>query len=275
VIGLDQEVETMEAGTKKAVIRRTALGAVAALALVLVAGPAVSADGVDPEANAILREMSDYLTGLAAFRAEVDIDNEILDLAGQKLQLSSSASVVLERPSRIRMSRQGGIAHVEIVFDGKFLTMHSKTHNAYVQREGPETIDDALRTMQSETGIDVAAGDFFYADPYSGLLTDAASGAYLGWAYVNGVQCHHLAFRAEHVDWQLWVQTGDTPLPMKYVITSKWVTGAPQYTARFHNWNTKPEIEASLFEFTAPKGSKKLDSIPVNEAGQIVIGETQ
>jgi hypothetical protein len=62
---------------------------------------------------------------------------------------------------------------------------------------------------------------------------------------------------------------------MKYVITSKWVTGAPQYTARFRNWNTKPGIDASLFEFTAPKGAKKLESIPVNEAGQIVIEETQ
>ena len=53
------------------------------------------------------------------------------------------------------------------------------------------------------------------------------------------------------------------------------MTGAPQFTARFHNWNTKPRIDASQFEFTAPKGAKKLDSIPVNEAGQIVIEEGQ
>jgi hypothetical protein len=265
----------MEVGTKTAVIRRTALAALAALALVLVAGPAVSADGVDPEADAILREMSDYLAGLAAFSMDADIDNEVVDLAGQKLQLSSSASVVLERPSRIRMSRRGGIADVEIIFDGKALTLHSKTRNVYVQRESPGSIDDALQTVSSEIGIDVSAGDFFYANPYSGLMTGAVSGAYLGWGYVNGIQCHHLAFRADHVDWQIWVQTGDTPLPMKYVITSKWVTGAPQYTARFHNWNTKPDIDASQFEFTVPKGAKRLDSIPVNEAGQIVIEEAR
>jgi hypothetical protein len=173
------------------------------------------------------------------------------------------------------MSRQGGIANVEVVFDGKSLTLHSKTRNVYLQRESPGTIDDALRTLSSEIGIDVSAGDFFYADPYSGLLTGVVSGAYLGWGYVNGVQCHHLAFRADRVDWQLWVQTGDTPLPMKYVITSKWLTGAPQYTARFHNWNTKPKIDASQFEFKAPKGAQKLDSIAVNEAGQLVIEETQ
>ena len=108
-----------------------------------------------------------------------------------------------------------------------------------------------------------------------GLLTGVVSGTYLGWGYVNGVQCHHLAFRADHVDWQIWIQTGDTPLPVKYVITSKWLTGAPQYTVRFHSWNTKPKIDANQFEFTVPKGAQKLDSIPVNEAGQIVIEEGQ
>ena len=115
----------------------------------------------------------------------------------------------------------------------------------------------------------MAAGDLFYADPYPGLTTDVVSGAYLGWSYVNGVQCHHLAFRAARVDWQIWVQTGDVPLPLKYVITSKWVTGSPQYTARFRDWNTKPKVAASQFEFTPPKGAKRLNSIPVDEAGQL------
>jgi len=265
----------IETGTNTAAIRRTVLAALAALGLVLAAAPAMSADGVDPEADAILREMSDYLVGLAAFSMDADVDNEVLDLAGQKLQLSSSASVVLERPSRIRMSRKGGIADVEVTFDGRFLTLYGKTQNVYVQRESIGTIDDALRALSTEFGIDVSAGDFFYADPYAGLVTGVVSGAYLGWGYVNGVQCHHLAFRTDKLDWQIWVQTGDTPLPMKYVITSKWLTGAPQYTARFRNWNTKPKTDASQFEFTAPKGAKKLDSIPVNEAGQIMIEETQ
>jgi hypothetical protein len=265
----------MEAGTEIAAVRRTARAAVAALGLVLVAAPAMSAEGVDPEADAILREMSVYLGGLSAFSADADVANEILDLAGQKLQLSSSARVVLKRPGRFHMSRQGGIADVEVFFDGSSVTLHGKTHNVYVQIESPGTIEDALQTLRGEIGIDVAAGDLFYADPYPGLVTDVVSGVYLGWGYVNGVRCHHLAFRADQVDWQIWIQTGDTPLPMKYVITSKWMTGAPQYSVRFRNWNTKPKISASQFEFKAPKGAERLDSIPVDEAGQLKIGGAQ
>ena len=265
----------IESGVRRTATRRRSRAAVAALGLVLAAAPAMSAEGVDPEADAILREMSDYLGGLAAFSVDADVDNEIIDLAGQKLQLSSSASVALQRPNRIQMSRQGGIADVEVLFDGKSLTLQSKTRNAYLQLDSSGTIDEALRAVSNEIGIDMAAGDFFFADPYSGLVTDVVSGAYLGWGYVEGVRCHHLAFRAAHVDWQLWVQTGDTPLPMKYVITSKWVTGAPQYAARFRNWNTKPQLEARQFEFSALPGAKKLDSLPVNEAGQLMPAEAQ
>ena len=58
---------------------------------------------------------------------------------------------------------------------------------------------------------------------------------------------------------------------MKYIITSKWITGAPQYSIRFREWDTAPSFEAGQFNFTAPEGARKLDSIPVNEVGEFMI----
>ena len=95
------------------------------------------------------------------------------------------------------------------------------------------------------------------------------SSGYHGTDYVQGVECHHLSFREDDVDWQLWVKTGDEPLPMKYVITTKWTTGAPQYSVQFGNWNLEPVIPGDRFTFVAPKGAQKLDSLPVDEAGEI------
>ena len=97
------------------------------------------------------------------------------------------------------------------------------------------------------------------------------SSAYLGTDYVNGVECHNLAFRQAKTDWQLWVRVGDAPLPMKYIITTKWVTGAPQYSVRFRDWNTAPQFEADRFEFSAPEGARKLETIAVNEMGELMI----
>ncbi len=62
---------------------------------------------------------------------------------------------------------------------------------------------------------------------------------------------------------------------MKYIITTKWLTGAPQHSVRFREWNTKPKIEADRFTFTAPKGATKLEVISVDEMGEPSLGEVQ
>ncbi len=100
-------------------------------------------------------------------------------------------------------------------------------------------------------------------------MTDVTSGSYLGTTWVNGVECDHVAFRAAKVDWQLWVQTGDRPLPMKYVITTKWMTGAPEFSVRLSDWDTQPKIPAGRFAFTPPAGVKRLESLRVNDVGDV------
>ena len=254
-------------------MRRAVLIAGIALGLGLANTTAWADGGVDPEAERILKSMASYLGNLPAFSVQGDVDDEVIDLAGQKLQLSSSASLVVDRLGRLFAHRQGPLADVEAIFDGKTLTLHGKQAQVYAQLEAPGTIDEAITALRTETGLDAPAGDLFFADPYPGLMTDVMSGAYIGTAYVNGTECHHLAFRAAKVDWQIWIQTGDRPLPMKYVITSKWVTGAPEYSVRFRGWNGEPKIEAGQFNFVPPQGAKRLESIVVDQLGALVIEE--
>lgn len=249
---------------------------VAAVATTLGFAGAVAATerGVDADADRILRDMSAYLGGLDAFSVRADVDDEVIDLAGRKLQLSSSASLLLERPNHFHARRQGPLADVEVIFDGETVTLHGKRLQVYARIESPGTIDDAVTELRAATGLDAPAGDLFYADPYPGLMTDVTEGAYFGTAYVDGAECHHLAFRAAKVDWQVWVRTGDQPLPMKYVITSKWITGAPQYAVRFRDWNTAPTIEAGQFTFAAPEGARQLETLSVDDLGALTIQET-
>ena len=248
---------------------------VAGLALVVsfAAGPATGAEGVDADADNILRSMSSYLGGLPRFGMNADIDNEIITHDGQKLQLSSFSTIVMERPEKFHIQRKGMFADAEFIFDGKTLTLHGKNLNVYAQMEVPGTIDDAIRAVEFETGLDAPGADLLFSDPYAILSSGVASNSYLGTAYVNGVECHHLAFREDKVDWQLWVKVGDEPVPMKYVITSKWVTGAPQYEVRLRDWNTNPRIKAGQFTFSVPKGARRLETISVNEMGELTIEE--
>jgi hypothetical protein len=239
----------------------------------LTPGPVMSAEVLDPDADKVLRSMSSYLGGTKAFSVNADIDNEIVTQDGRKLQLSSCATIVLERPAKFHVQRKGVIADAEFIFDGKTLTLHGKKSNVYAQVKVSGTIDDAIRAYELETGIPAPGADLLFSDPYAVLSSGVKSSAYLGMAYVNGVKCHHLAFRESKVDWQLWVKAGDAPVPIKYVITSKWLTAAPQYQVRLRDWNIKPRIKAGQFTFSAPKGARRLETIPVNEMGELTMKE--
>lgn len=257
-----------------AVARRGRAMSLASLALGLVlAVPNVSADdspAVAAAADAKLRAMSDYLSGLTALSVDIDADQEVIDLAGQKLQYSSSMRLWVQRPDRLKVERNGPFAQTRLDFDGKSLRLSTVEPAIFAEIPAEGDVEAAIRALRYETGLDAPAGDLFFDDPYAGLVTDLTSGADLGTAFVNGVECHHLAFRAKQVDWQIWIQAGDAPLPMKYVITSKWVTGAPQFAARFRNWDTAPTFTKGTFDFVPVEGAAKVEQIPVNAVGELV-----
>ncbi len=243
------------------IIRRLLLAGTVASILSFLAFPAMSADGIDPDADTILKSMSAYLGGIKAFSMNADIDFEIIAPNGQKLQLSSLAMVVMERPAKFHITRKGMLADAEFIFDGKTLTLYGRNLNVYARIQVPGTSDDAIRAYEFETGLPAPGADLLFADPYAVLSAGVENSVYVGTAYVNGVECHHLAFREAKVDWQLWVKAGDEPLPMKYVITSKWLTGAPQYEIRLRDWNTSPTIKNEQFTFSAPKGAVQLNDM--------------
>ncbi|MGK7916462.1 MAG: DUF2092 domain-containing protein [Prochloraceae cyanobacterium] len=252
-------------------IRWGVLLAGTALSVNLVTVETVRAEDINRNVDRILRSMSNYVGSLPAFSVEVDIDVELIDKDGQKLQLTSLGKIMMERPSKFYFSRRNFFSDVELFFDGTTVTINGKKANAYFQFKSPGIIDEALTNFSLETSLDMPASDLFYTNTYKSLLMGVKSASYYGTTYVNGVECHHLAFRKDEVDWQLWVQAGDAPLPMKYIITSKWVTGAPQYSIRLRNWDTSPQIAPGQFEFVPPQGAKRLKTIPVNKLGELVL----
>lgn len=251
--------------------KRGLLAASLAAGLCLQAGPAFAAGDINPDADEILRAMSDYLAGTKAFSVSADISNEILTTDGQKLQINSHAALLIERPSRFHVTRQGRFADAVLSYDGAKLTLHGKTLNAYVQKEVAGSIDDAIVALERGTGLSLPGADLLLSDPYKALTAEVTSSGYHGRGFVEGVECHHLAFRTPKVDWQVWVKAGAEPLPMKYVITTKWITGAPQYSVQLSNWNTRPVVAPDQFKFVAPKDAVNLNAFAVDESGEITV----
>ena len=234
------------------------------------------AQPIEPEADKILHAMADYVAGLKSFTVNYEAESEVVDIEGQKLQYSASGSVAVERPGKLHVSRKGTFIDAELTFDGKTISIYGKKANVYGQLESPgPTIDDAVEEVRAATGFDAPGADLFATDPYAVLTEDATKGVYVGTGPVGGIECDHLAFRNPRVDWQIWVQKGEQPLPLKYVITTKWITGAPQYSLRLSDWNVAPQIDQAQFTFTAPEGAKKLEEISADEIGELSAEEVQ
>src|SRR5215472_7886249 len=118
----------------------------AVLALLAVAGAANISAGRADEANAksLLKTMSDYLAAQKTISFDYDSSLELVSTQGQKVALASSGALTLNRPDKLHATRTGGFSNVEMVFDGKTLTLLGKNANLYTQIEAPGTIDQLV-----------------------------------------------------------------------------------------------------------------------------------
>ncbi|MDP9629121.1 UNVERIFIED_ORG: hypothetical protein J2W85_001182 [Ensifer adhaerens] len=226
-------------------------------------------DAIEPEAAKILAAMSDNLKSMPSLSVAYDADQEIVDLEGQKIQYSASGTIALDRTKGFLLTRQGPFADAEVVFDGSTISLHSKGMNVYAQLQSPgPSVEEAADELRAATGLDAPGADLLASDPYTVLTDGVTKGTHVGSAFIGGVECDHLAFRTDIVDWQIWVSKGNKPLPLKYVITTKWVTGAPEYSLRLSDWKAGA-IAGAQFKFTPPANARKLEQIHADVTGDI------
>jgi hypothetical protein len=212
---------------------------------------------VSPEADQLLRRMSDFLGEQKAFSVKVDGTTDTILKSGQKVQVHSTAMVYVKRPGHLRVDKTGDDGGAQAFSDGKTFTFYSKPQNAYVSTPASATLDATLEKVQGSSNpeVEMPGADLLYRDSYAGLMDDVVSGQSLGTSVVQGVPTHHLAFRGRDVDWQIWVEDGPRQLPRKYVITSKNIEGSPEYEILLSDWNLDPKLADDLFKFKPPPGA--------------------
>ncbi len=232
--------------------------------LLLLSFPALSGaqekqQAIDPKVDSILRQMSEHLNTLPQFSVHVENSLDILLSSGQKLQMGRAGDIFVRRPDRIRANMKGDRFNQEFFYDGKSITLLTKNPNYYATIKAPSNIEEAVDLAEESVGLVAPIADLIYRNSYDILIQDVQSGFYVGLSTVLGVECHHLAFRGEETDWQIWIENSANPLPRKFIITSKWLVGAPQFTAFMTNWNVSPQFKDSLFTFVKPEGAQKIE----------------
>ena len=215
--------------------------------------------GIDPQAEKLLRRMSDYLAGRQQFAVKAESSLEVVLTSGQKLQYDSPATLMVSRPNKLRAHRKGDIANQEFFYDGKTLTLYNPKENLYATTAAPPTLEEMLDFARDKLDVVAPAADLVYKNAAEKLLKEASSGFVVGPSVVAGVKSTHLAFRGAEVDWQIWIEDEAKPLPRKFILTSKKVTGEPQFTVLMRSWDLAPKLTDQMFTFVPPKGAKKIE----------------
>ena len=232
----------------------TVLGGVA-----LVRGDEKEAPRIEPKADQSLRAMSSYLAGLKTYSFQVEeLFDDVLD-DGQKIQLGNQRHLRVSRPDKLFGEGEGDTKNSQFYYNGKTASIVNRAHETYAAVTVPGTIDAMLEDLHERFDTHQTLANFLFANPYKVFTEHVQSGTYVGLHYVGKVKCHHLAFRQKLLDWQIWIDAGEQPLPRKYVITFTGQKNQPQYTAIIHRWDVNPKLSDDLFEFHPPKAFRKVE----------------
>jgi hypothetical protein len=245
----------------------------AAMATLLFLMPSVGAGqeeerSIDAKADQALHDMSTYLSKLEVLGLEAEESFDDVPLSGPRLELSHRRAVVVQKPNHIVGDVRGDEMDRSIWYDGKTLSLLDKKHNVYAVSQVPDSIDAMLDYVAEEFDVVIPLTDFLYSDVYDTLTRDVLYGTYAGLHHVGDVPCHHLVFEQEWIDWQIWIEADDTPLPRKLVINYKQEPGEPRYAATILRWNLSPELSDDVFRFEPPVGAEKMDMHAIEPAGR-------
>ena len=245
---------------------------VAALALTLAgAFPAVAQPpesdakaAIDQTAITALKAMGEYLRGLKGFQVDVATSDEDVLEDGAKIQYVGTASI-LAMPNRLRAEVDNERIHRLYLYDGKSFTLYAERLNYYATVPAPPTVRELIKALEEHYDASVPLVDLFrWGGPESSTAAITAA-MDIGPSAVLGTSCEHYVFRQSDIDWQLWIQKGDYPLPRKIVITTKTDDARPQHEA-VYTWNLAPSFNEGAFTFDPPPGAARVKLAEISPA---------
>jgi hypothetical protein len=219
------------------------------------AGAAASA--IDRDALAALDRMGAYLRTLKAFqiRSTTTVDDVLDD--GQRIQNDGTVDMLVQRPNRLRVEVTSDSRHRMYFYDGKTFAIWARLVNYYATVPAPPTLAELGERLADRYGIELPLEDLFYWGSDKSSASGVTAAADIGASQIDGISCEHYAFRQQGLDWQVWIQAGEFPLPRKLVLTTTTDEARPQYSTVM-SWNLAPAFNDAAFTFVPPPDAHKI-----------------
>lgn len=227
--------------------------------VLMLASPAwTQQKGIDARAVELLQQMSSHLASANALTFHSESLVEVPAVSGQTITLASTAEIALKRPNQLRVQLRGEAPNFDFYYDGLTAVAFAPGTQTYSVTEAPASVDSLLDGLEQETGIRFVAAPLLFSDPYAILTQGVKSAIVVGPAKIRGVSCVHLAFRSPGVDWEIWISSGSSPVPLRLLTTFTDQPGRTRTLIDFSHWNFSPWLGKKDFVFEPPKGAEEI-----------------
>jgi len=219
------------------------------------------AQSVAPEADKIIREMSDFLAGQETFSYEAEVLYETVyggndgdwDLPAEKISSVRSINVTVRRPDHFFVAIEEAPQKMEYFFNGDAIVISDHAAKAYVKKAFSGSIDEVLDLLRKAYNFDPPLSDLMESNLYQSQMEGVSAASYVGMTRLRGRDVHHVAFASDGMDWQVWITTGDQPVPVLLQIMSRNQAFWPLYQAWFTKWEFGMDVSDEVFVFQEPE----------------------
>jgi hypothetical protein len=204
------------------------------------------------------------VTGLESFSLVANETTEETLASGEIVHHRVRREIYVYRPGRVAVLYEGDDDVRHVLLSDEKLTIFSQAKNAYSETNMPPTIGDTLDKLSEDYGFNLPLADLIHPDLFNMLTAAVDDGAYVGQSRVLGKTCHHLTFDQENLDWEIWIEDGDQPVPRQVVITYHLEDGTLRYEITMPQW-TAGDLPAETFELDVPADADRMDFLPHGE----------
>jgi hypothetical protein len=215
--------------------------------------PATNSAG---QALAVLQRTCDFLGSVTSFTAQVDVTIDRYLESGDKVPTSSRRTIRVQQPDHAAADVVGAKENQRMVYNGKTWTAIDRLNAKHFSIGTLPRLEDALPDLRQKRKVNMPFGDLLQRDAFDTLSIGVKSAEYVGVQDLNGTPCHHVAFTQDKVDWELWVKTGDQPLPMKLVASYKTAPKTPRFTWICAKWEINQPQPPGAFAVELPIAQK-------------------
>jgi peroxiredoxin len=225
-----------------------------------------------PTAEAVLRRTAEFFKSAKSFAVTIERAQKI-----GPTSMKTSIVAAMERPDRLSIRSQGAGFGIDVVSDGKTLSVSIPALKRYTQSKAPALLSDLsgdpmiqgvlVASLQGTMLVELTA-----ADPYKALMEGVTSSAYVGEEVLDGARTHHLKCTQDQFDWEVWIAVEGDPLLRKAVVDmTKTVANTPaaaqfkgqklELVQNFKGWKVDTALDGKTFTFEPAPGSQKADSL--------------